>query len=156
MESYILFALLISFLWGIQPVIHKHLLGKYNAVTIMLLSTLIYFILIIALSISKPREVSSDLNKMSVKDFMIIIFTSIITVFIANIIYYYVLKDHESSIISALIYSSPVFTLIIAYLFLKERLNKYSILGIIAIVFGVILISNNNITDKELEYFSNK
>jgi drug/metabolite transporter (DMT)-like permease len=70
--------------------------------------------------------------------------------------YYYILKNHESSIISALVYSSPVFTLIIAYIFLKERLDIYGISGIFLMILGVILVSNNNKFSKEMEFLSNK
>jgi len=55
-------------------------------------------------------------------------------------IYFYILKDHESSIISALIYTCPVFTVILSYLFLKERLTIYKLVGIVFVVFGVTLL----------------
>jgi drug/metabolite transporter (DMT)-like permease len=70
--------------------------------------------------------------------------------------YYYTLKDNETSIISALIYSSPIFTLIFSYLYFKERLDIYGISGILAIIIGVILVSQNNQFSKELEYLSNR
>jgi len=81
---------------------------------------------------------------MTPMDIGILIMLPIFTVFLANVLYYNVLKNHESSIISALIYSSPVFTLIIAYLFLKERLDIYGLSGVLAIILGVILIAMNN------------
>ena len=86
----------------------------------------------------------------------ILVALSIFTAFLANIMYYYILKDHELSIISALIYSSPVFTLVIAYLFLKERLDIYGFSGIMAIIVGVILISQNNQSSRHLEFLTNK
>lgn len=144
MDYYILLALAIAFLWGIPPVIHKQLLTKYNWVTIMLSSSLVYFILIGVLSLSKRREITADLKKINACDIAILVSLPFFTVFIAQIIYYYILKDHESSIISALIYSSPVFTLVFAYLFLKERLDMYGLSGIFAIITGVVLISQNN------------
>jgi len=156
MELYIFLALLISFLWGVQPVIHKHLLKKYNHITIMLVSSIVYFALLIVTSIIKNKEVMADLQKMTARDLSILTALSFFTVFMANIIYYYILKDHESSLISALIYSSPVFTLIFAYLFLKERLDIYGLSGIFAIIAGVILISNNNQSTRHLEYLTNK
>jgi len=156
MELYIFLALLISFLWGVQPVIHKHLLKKYNHITIMLVSSIVYFALLIVTSIIKNKEVMADLQKMTARDLSILTALSFFTVFMANLIYYYILKDHESSLISALIYSSPVFTLIFAYLFLKERLDIYGLSGIFAIIAGVILISNNNQSTRHLEYLTNK
>ena len=156
MDAYILIALFISFLWGIQPIVHKHLLNKYTAVTIMLISTIVNFSLIIMLSITKKKEILLDTNKITAKDLFIMIGISGFTIFLTNVMYYYILKDNETSIISALIYSSPIFTLIFSYLYLNERLDIYGISGILAIIIGVILVSQNNKLSKELEYLSNR
>ena len=43
------------------------------------------------------------------------------TAFLANLLYLMVLKKNQSYIVSALIYSSPVFMFLIAWLFLKEK-----------------------------------
>lgn len=156
MDIYIILAIFISFLWGIQPIIHKHLLNKYNSITIMLSSSIVYCSLTIILSIYKYRDVATDIQKLTSRDIGILVGLPIFTIFMANVIYYYILKNHESSIISALVYSSPAFTLIIAYLLLNERLNLYGLLGIFAIIIGVILISMNNHSSKQLEFFLNK
>jgi uncharacterized membrane protein len=147
---YIFLALLIAFLWGIQPVIHKYLLTKFNWFTIMFISSIIYFIaLCITLLFSKTKsDFSRDLHNGTTQDFIIIATTSIITVFLVNMIYYYVLKNHETSIISALIYSAPVFTLVISYLFLSERIQLIGIIGILLILSGVFCVSLNNNTSK--------
>ena len=156
MDTYILIALFISFLWGIQPIVHKHLLNKYNFITIMLISTIVNFSLILAVSITRNKEILVDMNKLTFRDLFILVLVSSFTIFLANMMYYYILKNHESSIISALVYSSPVFTLIIAYIFLKERLDIYGVSGIFLMIFGVILVSNNNKFSKEMEFLSNK
>ena len=93
-------------------------------------------------------------KKITKKDIIIIVLTSAIATFMANVLYYTILKNHESSLISALIYSSPIFTLILAYIFLKERINTIGIFGILFIVLGIICIAMNNGTSKELEYFT--
>jgi drug/metabolite transporter (DMT)-like permease len=150
---FIAIALCVSFLWGTQPVIHKYLLNKFGFITIMFISTLIYFGLVITLALSRHKEIYRDWLIMTPTDIGILILLPIFTVFLANILYYNILKTHESSIISALIYSSPVFTLIIAYLFLKERLDIYGLSGVCAIILGVILIAMNN---GRYEYISQK
>jgi len=143
-DNYILLALINSFLWGISPVLHKYLLTKYNWITLLFFSGVVYFILVSILSLLKSKELISDLNKISGRDALVMISLPLLTLFIAQVIYFYILKDNKSSIISALICSSPFFTLIFAYLFLKERLDIYGISGIFAIVMGVVLISQNN------------
>jgi drug/metabolite transporter (DMT)-like permease len=54
------------------------------------------------------------------------------------------LKKHDSYIISALIYSSPIFTLLLACLFLNEQITYYGLLGVLFIVVGVGFISTND------------
>ena len=156
MDIYIFIAIFISFLWGIQPIVHKHLLNRYNFITIMLISTIVNFSLILAVSITRNKEILADMNKLTFRDLFILVLVSSFTIFLANMMYYYILKNHESSIISALVYSSPVFTLIIAYIFFKERLDIYGVSGILLMIFGVILVSNNNKFSKEMEFLSNK
>ena len=143
MELYILIALFISFLWGIHPVINKYLLAKYEPFTIMLLASSVYFISIVAVSIVRSKEITRDLNKMTTGDAIVLSLLAFFAVFIANTLYYYILRGHNSSIVSALIFSGPAFTLIISYLFLKERLNLYGLLGVLSIILGVVLIAQN-------------
>ena len=119
----------------------------------MFISTIIYFGLVATLALSCHKEIYRDWLMMTPMDIGILIMLPIFTVFLANILYYNILKTHESSIISALIYSSPVFTLIIAYLCLKERLDIYGLSGVCAIILGVILIAMNN---RRNEYLSQK
>ena len=122
----------------------------------MLISTIVNFSLILAVSITRNKEILADMNKLTFRDLFILVLVSSFTIFLANMMYYYILKNHESSIISALVYSSPVFTLIIAYIFFKERLDIYGVSGILLMIFGVILVSNNNKFSKEMEFLSNK
>lgn len=142
--EYIFVALFVALLWGIQPVLHKVLLSKYKPITILILSSFLYFYLIAIVAFVRNVDVKNDLKNMTRRDLLIILSIGLLSGFIGNMLYLYVLKDHNTSIISALIYSSPVFTLIISYLFLKERLSMYGLLGVITIIFGVMLVSLND------------
>ena len=146
--NFILLALFIAFLWGIQPVIHKYLLKRVNSITIMLISSIVYLIaLLIKISFSQTYNLFlGDIGKLTARDFLIICVTSLFTVFLANMIYYYILKDNETSIIVSLIYSAPVFTLLLSYLFLKEKIDLLGIIGILLIILGVGCVSLNNNT----------
>jgi ATP-dependent Lhr-like helicase len=64
-----------------------------------------------------------------------------------------ILRDHESSFIAALIYSSPIFTMILSYMYLNEILNGFGVCGILCMVLGIGLISMNNGTYRQFEYF---
>jgi drug/metabolite transporter (DMT)-like permease len=146
-QQYILIALFISLCWGIVPVAHKSIL-HLSPITIMLFSAFIYAFLIIIYAAFNKTIIYKDINKISKKDIILILFSSGIAAFFGNVLYFNILKKHESSIISALIFSSPIFTLIFAYLFLKERIHTIGLFGILFIVTGVICISMNNGTSK--------
>jgi len=143
METYIFVALCIAFLWGMQPVFYKFLLKKLTPFTLMLFTSTLYFFLMICTSLFRYKDIHTEIATLNTFDYFIIIGSTFTTFYLANIIYYSILTNHESSIISAVICSSPVFTFLFAYLFLKERIDVYGILGIFFIVLGVIFISQN-------------
>jgi len=151
MQKYIWIGLLISFLWGIQTVIHKHLLKHISGISIMVYSSIIYTSLLIIFGYYNRKILIKDSKKINVRIGSIIFFTAVFTLFLTNILYYYILKNHESGIVSSLISASPIFTVVFAYLFLKEQISMYGYVGILSVVIGVILI---NIDNKDIEYFS--
>lgn len=54
--------------------------------------------------------------------------------------YYYILEKHHAYVISALVYSSPVFTVLFAHMVLKERVTVLGMAGVLLIVTGVVLL----------------
>ena len=85
----------------------------------------------------------NDFKKATIYEYMIIGFTFLLTAFLANILYFSVLAKNKSFVVSALIYTSPIFTLILAWWVLKEDINIYGLIGVLFIVTGIILISYN-------------
>jgi len=150
-QSYIWIALFISFLWGIGNVIHKHLLDDISGLSLMLYSSIIYAVCIIATAVYNKSIIIKDYKKIDLRIASILFFTTVLTTYFSNVLYFYILKSHETSIISALVYSSPVFTVIFAYLFLNERLSLCGLIGIFMIILGTILI---NVENKDVEYFA--
>jgi drug/metabolite transporter (DMT)-like permease len=153
MNNYNVFlALIIAFLLGVQPVVHKHLLSKYNAITIMIVTVIVYFFLVAIVSIIQRKDIRRDMQRMPIHDLLILVALAVFTVFVVNMLYYYVLKDHSPPVVSSLIYAAPFFTLVFSYLFLKERLNMYGVAGIIVMVIGILLIMQNERLEKDYEY----
>jgi len=153
--SYIYVALFVAFLWGIHPVLNKILLGKFSVPTVLVLSHFVYFLAVLVFIYINYIEISKDIKKINSQDILILIVVSLGAGFFANLLYYYVLKSHESSLVSALVFSSPIFTLIVAYFFMKEELNTFGILGILLIVLGVICIAYNYGNYKLENFFIN-
>jgi len=142
------FAILVSFFWGIQPIIHKILLTKLDPRIILVIGSVFYTLCLICFTIFNWSDLKREANKLNIRTVFIIGILSVITAFVANLIYLYILKKQESYIISALIYSCPIFTLILSYIFLKEKITPIGGVGVILIILGVICIVFNESHEK--------
>lgn len=80
-------------------------------------------------------------HKINLKEFAQLILIGIIGFTIYNIALNYGEISVPAGIASFIVGLIPVFTIIFAVIFLKERLGKFGILGIIVTVFGLILIA---------------
>lgn len=136
--------MMISFLWGLSPVIHKTVLNDISPQTALVGVSLFYTICTIVLAWIYRKQIHRDVTVHLTKwNIVFLAFTAIVCGFIANMLYFYMLKHHPSHIVSALIYSSPVFTLLIAYLFLREQISMMGLLGVLLITAGVVCIAFN-------------
>lgn len=141
MNAVVFTALFVAFLWGLTPVIHKHVLSSIRPTTVMVLGGIMYFACIVAYAVYHRDALVHDVVNLTPSIVMWVAVASILTGFVANILYMYALKDEQSYVISALIYSSPAFTLLIAYLFLHEKLTIQGVVGVLLIVAGVTCLA---------------
>lgn len=141
MDWLILWALLVALLWGVTPVIHKHILVNTKPSTVIFIGGMAYFTCMIVYAHLNKKDILHDFVKMDKTTIALIACTSVVAGFAANYIYMHVLKDAESYIVSALVYSSPAFTLIFAHLFLQEKMSFMGFGGVMLIVAGILCIS---------------
>jgi uncharacterized membrane protein len=134
------YALLISFFWGIIPIIYKVLLKRLNNVTVMSITTTFYVILLMVLVFYNRDIVMKDLNKITNHEYLWIFIATFFGVFISNYLYYYILKQGEVAILTALMYTCPVITLLGAYFLLNDKISQRALIGIFLIVTGVVCI----------------
>jgi drug/metabolite transporter (DMT)-like permease len=81
---------------------------------------------------------------MSVRQVAVIGATTVLTGFAANWLYFNVLRAHNSFVISALVYSCPLFTLLLAAAFLNERITVAGVAGVLLICAGLFCIALND------------
>lgn len=143
-QIYIFIALFVGFLDGLSPVIHKSLLNKYSPVTLLILSSVVYFSCVLIYFCNNAELVLREVGRITKIDMFRLTINAIVGSFFANILYLDVLKNHDSNIISALINTSPLFTLVLAYFLLKEKITFYGLLGIFLIVTGTACLAYNN------------
>ena len=136
-------ALFVSFLWGIQIILHKYILRKTNPYVIMIVGSIFYFVCISVFTIYNWTNLKDDIYNLDMQTIVLIGIAMIFATLLANLLYLLVLKDNDSYIVAALVYSSPVFTFLIAYLFLKEKVTIYGFIGFALIIAGILFLAFN-------------
>lgn len=152
MAGIVPWALAVSFLWGLQPIIHKVLLKhqRLSYTTVMTFTALIHAACVVAFAVWHSKEIRRDWPKLTVSNLAAIAFLAVATVFLATLIYLTLIKSHETFVVSALIYSAPVFTLILGMLFLGERTSVLGYFGILSIMVGIGCLAYTEHASEEL------
>jgi len=139
---YYIYYLLIIFIWGLNPIYYKILLKDINYETILLSASFLYFIgLLFYIIISKKRcnVIKNDIKIIN-KKMLLIIFIIGISLLIAQYCYLYVIKNDKLHISTILTSCYQIITILIAYLYFKEKINIYRFIGILLVLLGLILI----------------
>ena len=158
-------ALCVALLWGVQAVVFKMLLRKYDTITVMVLSALLYAAtLLVFVAFAPPTTAATvpglgsglegcfrTISRMPRRDVLLVFATELFGMLIANLLYYHVLTPSSSpsssspatAVVTAITFSSPVFTLLVGYAVLGEKVAPQGLLGIALVTAGLFLVAQN-------------
>jgi len=106
----------------------------------MAIFAVMYFTLML-LYIGHHKElISSELRNM-IPSAILLLFAAVVLNFIANVMYFRMIKNNGLSLITGLTAITPVFVALLSFMILREHLTPKHIAGIVAVVTGVVLIS---------------
>ncbi len=136
-----LYSTIVSLCWGLSPVLYKLLMNNVDIKVTFVINSLFFTLAVICYTIYYWNDIKSNLQTTSVSDICFLGLISVVLSFIPNIIYFNLLNQYDSYVVNALVSTSPIFTLGMAYLILRESITKYDILGVILIITGVFFLS---------------
>lgn len=139
----IIVCLIISFIWGVEIVIHKHLLKDVDQKVVFVIGGTAVSICLLLYYFFNLAEINKGIRTVTPTQAVVISTTMIFVSFVAILLYFYILSKHDSYVVSSLIYSSPFFTLLFAYFFLDEQITLVGALGVIFITIGVVCVGLN-------------
>ena len=122
--------------------------------TVLVLDGLLYFLFLLLFGYKYYDKIIKDIPKIDAIDASLMFFTAVITGLMGNLIYMLLLEGYDSYIITALVSISPFFTLVLAYLFTKEKITIWGLMGTVLIVAGILMISYNDTQYKIEEYLN--
>ncbi|MHC1604425.1 MAG: DMT family transporter [Candidatus Methanofastidiosia archaeon] len=137
----LLFVLLFSLVWAVKISLSKLALSKG-----VLLYTLIFQVLLVATLTLLPYCIATKRNefkKIGVKRFKKLVWAAFIGSVMANITGYYGLQHSTSINYGFLIKTAVVFTIILAYIFLKEKVDSYKVALMALLIVGAYLITTD-------------
>ena len=135
--TYILVILSMLF-WGMSFVWSKIVLNYYDPITTVLLRLIISSaIMFLGLWLFKR------LQKIKPEDYKLFLLSALFNPFLYFLGENYGLKNSSPTVTAVIIATIPVFTPIVAYFILKERLTKLNIFGLVISFFGVLFMLVN-------------
>ena len=137
-------ALVIAALWGVQPVAQKVLVRDLGADLALVLGAPLYLAAVACFVALRWRHIQPRLRRVTLAHVGIAALVTLACAFVANLIFVRLLAHHDSFWVSALAYSSPVVTTLLAMWLLRERVDAVSATGVALVVAGVLLLARHH------------
>ena len=153
MGDIVMMSLIVSLLYGISPVLYRYISTihpyEIHAFTLLLISASVFFVCTLMCYVFHSGRVKHDLNNLykNKNALIMLLLSSILSVFIANLLYFMVLNksNTKSYIVSALVFTSPLFTLMLSYIFLEEDITYTALFSVGLIVAGILTLTLANV-----------
>lgn len=137
-------------IWGISYPVVKILLERdIPPITLATLRTIIFVPMLLTVIIR------GSLRRYRPRDFMLCFAIAFFTVFLPNISQNMGMLYTTASVSSVIQSTSPIFTVMFAFVFLKERKTLNKIIGSIVGLIGAILLTTNGKLDFDITTFGN-
>jgi len=133
-----LLALLVAFIWGINPIMEKLSLVKATPLTVMTIRFIMTSIVLTIITFYQGKFY--ELNNLDSKTYYYIIIPAILAG-VGLYIYFIALGKGESSQVVPIIATFPLFTAVYAFLILKESITTPKIIGTFLIVSGLVILN---------------
>jgi len=137
----IILCVLCAFLWAVSITIEKYyILTKYKAYQMMFLRPL-FFLVTSGIIVYYMDNGFSFLKKVDKKDLAIVALAVLVNTFTLIAFFYLLQKNKTNYTLSITHPLFIIFSILLAYLFAGEKVNKKQALGILMVLVGVILIN---------------
>lgn len=147
-------AIFIAFIFGISPIIHKYIFNNVPSMTpqmLFIFGGITYFFFTIIYALYERQPIIDNLKNIPLSIIGLFLVGGCMT-FFANYLYFNIISKNASYLVSSLIFISPLFTLALSYLILREEITLMSLVGVVLIVTGVITVAVSSKKPKMSKY----
>ena len=143
MKKTYLYAASAIFCWSTVATVVKLLLGSFNSMQILSVSTLFAFLALLAVNIISGNI--KNLKKYKAKDFLISVLIGLPGTFFYYIFYYAGTSKMAASQAFIINYLWPIMSIVFACIILGERLTPRKCIAVVLSFFGVVVVSSKGI-----------
>ena len=138
MNFYIFSTVLAGVLWGIISIFLKNLVnaGFTSMQVLAMRSVLSAFFMFIFLLFKNKK-----LLKIELRDLWMFVGTGVISLTFFSVCYFHTIIESGASVAVILLYTSPIFVLLLSALIFKEKITKFKIIALVLTFAGCILVS---------------
>ena len=137
-------AIIVLFLFAINPIMNKYILGFISVKSLILFTGFAYFVVAgLCLFVMNDKIIQNDLqtlNKPANRYLWIFIITFPIIHMVTHYFYFSLIRDNKTYLAAAIIACYPLLIAFLGYFILGEQVVAMDILGIAFIVFGLSII----------------
>jgi drug/metabolite transporter (DMT)-like permease len=134
--NFIMLGLTVSFLWGLIPILDKYILASMTPQVFLFMYMSFIFACALLFFLFNHKEIIKKIPTVKPSHVFLTAATASCS-FLGVLLYLFLLKDNDSHLVSAISYSAPMFTLLLAIFILKEKPSLMSTAGIAFIIMGV-------------------
>jgi transporter family protein len=135
--------LAVSCIFGVCPLIEKHVLKYIEIESFLILCAFVFFLLALlyTLLVHQPKLIRDldNLNKHTHIYGYILLFVILFYVS-AGYIYLHMLHQHRMTHVTTIVATFPIITAILAFLFLDEDITAIQMIGALVAVAGIIIL----------------
>ena len=133
-----MFAILAGVLWGIISIFLKGLYSAgFSALQVMFFRGFFSSVFMAVFLFIKDKS----LLKFAIKDIWMFLGTGVISLTFFSLCYFYTILESGASVAVILLYTSPIFVLLMSVLFFKEKITFIKIVALILTFAGCVLVS---------------
>jgi len=136
----IIHSIVIAVSWAVAAVLQKDILTFTNPNTLLAINYTIGLLSLLLITLFKNDFIDFVPPNVPYYRYIQIIAFVWLNSVLPNVLLYSLIQSNDVNRVTALASTYPLFTLILAWIILKERINIYSVVGILLIVSGSFVI----------------
>jgi len=130
----------VAFLWSLAVLAQKQSLSHVKPETSFVVITLTHTVLLLTYLAFNWKTISSDFANVGGK-LSLILLAGVFASFIGNLWYYSLLNRMDSSVVSSVISTVPMFVVLLSYLLFRDKITVKQLVGVMIIIIGINFLS---------------